>query len=104
LNSGSLAPQSAQVVQPCPANLALSDNLYTFNPGGMKRKCPFNPYPVRDPANGKSFAQATASAPDYNAFKNLDSFPAALNNLNMHSYGIAGAKLNNILFGLFLFK
>jgi hypothetical protein len=104
LNTGCFTAQAAQVVQSCPANPASSHNFNTIDLGSVQGECSFHSHPVGNSPDRKGFAEAPAPAPDYHAFKDLDSFPAAFNNLYMNPDGVTRAETDNILFYLFLFE
>lgn len=96
LDLGSLALQTAQVIELRTAHLTTTDDLHMVNAGRMQRERALYADAVADAANREGFAAGAVTAGNYSAFKRLKTFAVTFNNLNVHTHGVANVEFGPI--------
>ena len=95
------ARSAAQIVQFCPAYLALADNGDVCDLGRMHGERALHPYAVGQPADGERLADAAVFLRDHDAFKRLQPLARALDDLHAYLHGVAYVECGNALFEVF---
>ncbi len=96
-DAGRLAGEAAEIIEPCPPDLATSQHLDFLQTRRMKRKNPFDSDALRNLAHGKSRTVTATINLDYNTFKRLDPFLFAFNYPHLQPQRIANPELGDIL-------
>ena len=103
-DTSSLTSQVTQIVQFCTTNDTTTSNYDLVDTRAMNREGSFNANAVGNTTNGEVFTYARAAAGNYNAFKQLNTFTAAFNNLAVNLYGVTSFKIRDVAAQLFLFQ
>ena len=85
-----------QVVQLRPANFTTADQIHMVNAGRMDRESTFNTNAIGNAANRKGFTNATITLGNHGAFKSLQTFTVAFNNLHPYANRITHIELGSI--------
>src|SRR4051812_47570287 len=97
LDLGGLAAQVAQVVELRPPHVATGDDLDLLEDRRVQREGALDTDPEGDLADGEGAADAGALDPDADALEDLDARAVALDDLDVHLEGVAGAELGDVV-------
>lgn len=103
-NTGRLACKTAKIMKLRTTNNTATGNFDFCKSRRMNEEGTLYAYTVRKTTNRKRFANTAVLAADYNAFKHLNTFTTAFNDLYVNLYGVTGAEFRDIRAKLFLFK
>ena len=97
---GRLAYPVTQVVELGPTDLTYPDIFDMVNVRGMNRENFFHADTVGNASYGKGFGNAAACSSDNSSLENLNSFPLAFTNFDVHLDGVANSNLRGVFFDL----
>src|SRR4029078_1288187 len=97
LDLGLLATQLAQVVQLRAAHVTTGDDVDVIDVGRMHREGPLDADAVAFLAHGEGLADATALAAKDDTLEDLDALLGALDDLDVHIDGVAGAEVRDVV-------
>src|SRR6516165_5073097 len=87
-----LAGASAKIEELRPADMPRLHHLDSFDARRVDRECALHADAVRHAAHGERGAGSLAALPDHHALKDLDALLLALDDLDVHAYGVPGGE------------
>ncbi len=96
--------EPAQIIQFCATRFAFGFDLDLGDARRVRRKNAFDPFAIRNSANGECFVYAATFATDHYPGEDLDSFLISLDHASMHPDAVANFELAGVFQLLFFNK